>query len=338
MKYTFTVIALLLIGFNKQSVAEIQHPDTIRIEMPNHTTIEYRGTYDSKNYMAEDVDIVDLLSTFLKRWAVIKNTKLDQNKNFEIKCRPYNEYLTEKQIVVSIKEISAKTEVMFPLDEAIALTIRGRNRLELNSTIAIYFNTIDQLKELKEMDLKTVLKNADQKIHAKNENDYSEVPFTAWFKSDQNYQSNLLYQRNSRPFSNDQINIIGGTSIENTKGEWLGSAYLGLDLILGAKNEFKHCFSFRYEWMYDFSSGNKNINHWLVCGYANNTSWDSNKINWQGLEFGYLISRKGDLFNKDTFRLGSKQKIYGSLYVTPQIYFNKFFKDVIPSVKISVGF
>jgi hypothetical protein len=51
----------------------------------------------------------------------------------------------------------------------------------------------------------------------------------------------------------------------------------------------------------------------------------------------YLVSRKGDFFDKNTFRLGIGGVKYGATTLRPFIYFNNFFKGVTPGVQLSVG-
>ncbi|MCH5717345.1 hypothetical protein [Niabella hibiscisoli] len=51
----------------------------------------------------------------------------------------------------------------------------------------------------------------------------------------------------------------------------------------------------------------------------------------------YLVKRRGDFFEKNTFRLGIGGIKYGAATVRPFMYFNSFFKDVTPGVQLSVG-
>ena len=105
---------------------------------------------------------------------------------------------------------------------------------------------------------------------------------------------------------------------------------------LGNKSIAKQAFSLGYEWMYDFSSGKENINHWVSLGYARNFTNNPNKSSWFGLNLGYLAKRNGDLFEKDSFRLGIEKKIHKNVSIVPQFYFNGFLKDAYPGFKIKI--
>jgi len=54
--------------------------------------------------------------------------------------------------------------------------------------------------------------------------------------------------------------------------------------------------------------------------------------------FSYLVKQQGDVFNKNTFRLGLPGVQFKFLRLTPELYFNNFFKNVSPGIKLSLVF
>jgi hypothetical protein len=56
------------------------------------------------------------------------------------------------------------------------------------------------------------------------------------------------------------------------------------------------------------------------------------------LSLGYLVHRSGDYFDKNTFHLGAGQVHFLKTTIEPGMYFNKLFKGVSPSIKISQAF
>jgi hypothetical protein len=50
----------------------------------------------------------------------------------------------------------------------------------------------------------------------------------------------------------------------------------------------------------------------------------------------YLIRRSGTVFEKNTFRLGLLGLASGRLHLEPELYFNDFFKNVSPGIRLSM--
>jgi len=341
MTNKIVLLSGLLLLFSVKAIADNEnkfHSDTIFMQMPNGTTIECRSNYNYKNVLEGKLEIKNLLSDFLKRWSALNIKKQDFNKAFHIKCSSEKEYihLKDNQNTINIKEVAVQKKIYFPTDTAIALVIKGNNKLELNSKLAIYYNTIKQLEELQEYNFSQILKNTDNQLTKNSDWHIKASPFVAWVKIQNDNSAELLHRNSSFSANNDQLIISAGTSLENVKGNWNGSFYTKMTIQLGNKSLAKQAFSLGYEWMYDFSSGKENINHWVNLGYQRNFSKDPDNGNWYGLNLGYLVKRNGDLFEKDSFRLGIEKKINKNMSVVPQIYFNNFFKDAYPGFKIKI--
>lgn len=341
MNYKIAILSTLILlfsiqGFSKQQ--ETFHPDTIRMQMPNGTTIESRSNYNGKNDLSGNLHVNEMLGIFLKRWAVLNIKDLDPNKAILITCSKQKEYLDDNEDIISIEEIVAKTKIVFPVDKPAALVLRGKHKLELNSQLAIYFDTLDQLRELESYDFSKVLINIDLQMHEKPIWSLKGAPHVSWFNINNDHSTKLLHQRTVTPHNNVQINLSSGTSLENIKGNWNGSFYTVWTIQLGGKMGAKHAFTLGYEFMYDFSSGKQNVNHWVDLGYSPNTSLNPNKPRWYFLSVGYLATQAGDLFKEDSFRIGVNKQINKHVSIVPQIYFNDFFKNATPGFKIRINF
>lgn len=55
------------------------------------------------------------------------------------------------------------------------------------------------------------------------------------------------------------------------------------------------------------------------------------------LSLGYLVRRQGEIFEANTFKVGLPSLRNGSLFLEPEFYFNNFFKNVSPGIKIRVN-
>jgi hypothetical protein len=330
---TFTLI-LLFSAHANASVDKVYHPDTIRMQIPNGTTIEYKGSYSGKSTLEQTFKLKEQLSEFLKKWDVLNVKNLDANKSYKIKCTSVKKYQEEIQLIIDIEEKTFKQRVVFPSDKVAALSFKGRNLLIVSPELSIHFDRVEQLRELAKMDLNQTLHNTDRTLQDNYYN--NSKSFNAWVKVKEDFSTELISQQNLKSDA-DQILLSAGASLENVKGKWNAGIYMNMTMLLGNKGNLNHAFKFEYEWMYDFSSSKKNINHWLTLGYARNLSTNPNKTNWLGVNLGYLAKRKGDLFEKDSFRIGVNKKIHRNVSVEPQLYFHGFFKDIHPGIKLKIN-
>ncbi len=78
----------------------------------------------------------------------------------------------------------------------------------------------------------------------------------------------------------------------------------------------------------------------LTYGQGGTRDHDTKKDFAYSAEFslGYLINRKRDYFDKNTFRLGAGKMQLAKTTIEPSIYFNNFFKGVTPGIRISQSF
>lgn len=78
----------------------------------------------------------------------------------------------------------------------------------------------------------------------------------------------------------------------------------------------------------------------LTYGQGGITDHDSRKdFSFSAVfSLGYLINRKGDYFEKNTFRFGAGKLKLLKTTIEPSIYFNNFFKGVTPGIRISQSF
>ncbi len=135
---------------------------------------------------------------------------------------------------------------------------------------------------------------------------------------------------------------------QNYKNFFVPSFSLGLRLTLTNRDRsFKWQPGLLWEPHYLFARNNQNKlrtyrNDFLTLTYAQGGTkdHDSRKEFAYSAEFslGYLINRKGDFFDKNTFRLGAGKIQMAKTTIEPSIYFNNFFKGVTPGIRISQNF
>ena len=78
----------------------------------------------------------------------------------------------------------------------------------------------------------------------------------------------------------------------------------------------------------------------LTYGQGGTTDYNPQKAFAYSAVFslGYLIRRQGDFIDKNTFRLGAGKLRLLKTDIEPSMYFNNFFKDVTPGIRISQRF
>ena len=340
MNYKIGILSTLLFLLSFQAFSSQKtsfYPDTIRMQMFNETTIEYRCNYNGDNSLAENLNINKTLAVFLKRWAVLNIKDLDQTKAMHIVCSTTKSYMEVVDNMISVEEMPIPTKVIFPTEESVALMIKGKHKLDLSPELAIYFDSLEQLKELQSYDFSQVSQGIDAQMLKNSKSSLKKTPLVVWMKVKKDNSVNLIYKRDVHPHPSDMILINGGVTLENVKGEWNGGFYTDLIFQFGAKLLYKQAFKVGYEWMYDFSSGKQNINHWVSLGYSRNFSLNPSKPEWYGLNLGYLAKGNGELFKKDSFRLGVSHRINDNVTLVPQMYFNNVFKNVTPGIKIRIN-
>ncbi len=56
-----------------------------------------------------------------------------------------------------------------------------------------------------------------------------------------------------------------------------------------------------------------------------------------GIYLGHSVARRGDIFDKNTWNLSMTVATKGMFKIQPEIYFNGFFKNVMPGIRVQVG-
>ncbi|HUS03484.1 MAG TPA: hypothetical protein VMY77_17210 [Chitinophagaceae bacterium] len=133
------------------------------------------------------------------------------------------------------------------------------------------------------------------------------------------------------------------------RGEWVPSTGVGIEWEVH-EAQWTNRTSSRYlrlywEPLFDFrrDAGNKlvtNMNSFLAFKLTNNTkdAVTRNLIFATNFSIGYLVSRQGDLFEKNTIKFSLPGIQVKNVLLEPEFIFNKFFKNFSPSLKISLYF
>jgi len=305
MKHKIIILYIWLLSIGPVTFAQDKnvpsfYPDTIRMQMPNGTTIDRLLTIDKKSSLFAENDLNEALSSFLKRWAVLSINELSKAEPVHIKCFSEKEYLSDVQHSITIEKKPISRKITFPLDTAVVLFISGNNILELsaeNSKTLIYFNTINQLEDLSKYSFDTIETSIETEMSKKTSWHLNNTTNTIWVKINDEQNSEILHRKTTTSYDTNQILLGAGAGLEYVKNNWNGSFNLNMSFLFGKKRVNRHAIRFAYDWMYTFSSTDeKHINQWLSTGYAHNFSKHPEHKRWLGVSLGYLINSQGDLF------------------------------------------
>lgn len=90
--------------------------------------------------------------------------------------------------------------------------------------------------------------------------------------------------------------------------------------------------------IFDFDIENKiNMNAFLNVGYQWSLNKETDRQDMLGVELGYLVSQQGDLFGKNTFKLGFNWSPVKLVTVNPHVYITDDFKTAFPGIRIGFG-
>ena len=141
----------------------------------------------------------------------------------------------------------------------------------------------------------------------------------------------------------DYLTFRISADAQNYKNYFVPSLSLGI-VIVTNRNEIKREYSFTGESHFTFErDADNNLqtfrSGFLTLGYnQTNTGVKKSMLGLQpAFSFGWLARQRGNIYEKNTFRIGfGKATIGNTLKLEPIIYFNDFFKGVTPGIRISL--
>ena len=136
----------------------------------------------------------------------------------------------------------------------------------------------------------------------------------------------------------DFLELTLGAGAGLVKNAWVPDVSFGVGIGFNKKGvaRFPYISS---NMLFDFGSeGGTNINTFLNVGYGWDISKQTKKKEILGIELGYLISRQGDLFGENTFKLGANWSPVKGVFVNPHLYITDNFNTVFPGIRVGFGF
>ena len=154
------------------------------------------------------------------------------------------------------------------------------------------------------------------------------------------FDSNFLDE--ASPVTSDMLVLTAGVGAGVIKNQWANDINFKVGLAFGSKGLQRNLYFAEFKMVYDFSNASADnlfsVNSFLTLGWDHNFSKNYEKEKWFGLSLGYLVDRNTDFFEKNTWKFAINKRINQTISVSPEIYFNDFFKNIFPGVQIGISF
>jgi hypothetical protein len=209
-----------------------------------------------------------------------------------------------------------------------------------NYRVSIYINRISELPGLAGK-LDDKMERLKKSENAKWRSDKNEV----WHpKSDPSISANA--PDGHLAGTGDYLNSIFSVHLQNYKNYFVPSFSMGLNAV--ATNVLKCSIGLYWEPQFLFQNNSGKLQTYrndfltLVVGQRALKSIGSNQTLtiFGNISVGYLIRRKGEFYDKGTFRIGldSRTILGGKVGIEPLFYFHDIFKNVTPGLRIKLNF
>jgi hypothetical protein len=160
------------------------------------------------------------------------------------------------------------------------------------------------------------------------------------FNDEGNFDTHFLDE--TSPATLDMLNLSVGVGVGIIKNQWVNDISFKIGLGFMNKGLERNVYFAEFKMYYDFSNASNDnifsINSFVSVGWEHNYSKTFEKEKWFGLSAGYLVDRKTDFFEKNTFKIAVHKRINQTISISPELYFNGFFKNINPGVQIGISF
>ncbi len=290
--------------------------DSIRVQIDNKMELEL-AVNDYKNLVGNIENNLKSLQSILK-----DSNSIPGGTSYIITYSPNK--------LVSIKQ-SGQSEKIIWKDNEMTLTQFNNQCFvqSVNYSLLIRFNNIEDLTSDNLIEKIKAAINATSAIQGR-------------FAATYNYafQGNNLVHYDQLDKLNGQLDALslkGGVGANLIKNQPVVDISAEIGLLFSKKGIWKNNYYLSYNQLSFFDDKSKvNLNGFANIGYRYNFSNDIKSPDWLGVEFGYLVNRNGDLFEKNTFRLGVNWEIGKYISVSPQLYFSG--SSTYPALRIGFGF
>jgi len=330
------VLILLLLTKSGRGVEQFKG-DTIRLKFDN--------------FMVEVISS-DLIKNPLKEAGITENAK---EISGWLEAVNISEPMSDEMIYILISDVDGKEKLNYKnatfenrkrtlkkmvfSDSKILEKDFGNYVIEIREpvyTIKYYLQELEDLKKISTDDFNEKILAADKQLPA------GRKKINGWLtlNSEGNFDGHFLDE--ASPLTSDMLILNAGVGAGIIKNQWVNDINFKVGLACGKKGLQRNLYFAEFKMVYDFSNASSDnlfsINSFVTVGWEHNFSKEIEKEKWFGLSLGYLVDRNTNFFEKNTWKFAIHKKINQSISVSPELYFNGFFKNVYPGVQIGIIF
>ena len=330
---------LLLACWSVTTIAENEYlPDTLWYDAGNDISIRF--SLHSISEIETLTNGSDILSPSV--FQVLSNNVVpNETESLSIKI---DETSTNEALVL---EKGTESIIILPeqirTDSGVSLQTLKLSKKD-GVVIDFYFQNLEEILEFISNRWDTEISELAQKVlidKLMNDHKMREVKMMTIYS--RNSESGIVVDEPSisRSSTNlDQLQLTAGVGISTFKKELLPNFNFRMALIFSKKGIYKNNYFADLEFMYDFVDEESKMipksGHFLSLGYMRNFSNTPTKADWYGLSVGYLLRKKSNIFDDDTWRISVHRKISKNIELIGQLYFPNNFGKVFPGINVKI--
>ena len=342
IKTTTVVILFLFISETLSATNGTYKGDTISYKFDKMLVEVVSGNYISnspeKTQMTEHIEQVQ---NVLSEMSIVVPA---ENERINILFRDMSDKLytwNYKELELKREQIQSKNLLVFE-DGTIIEKGFGRycicfvfNALEMR----VFVEDLADLTYFSSQDFAEKANKGTESISQVIGKSYRQSPVRAWV--DLRGDEPIVHIQNSYKVL-DMLVITGGIGAGWVKNTFVSDIDVRFGLGFARRGMLKNIYSADWTIMYDFSNSDENsyfeLNHFISLNWEHNFSNSPLNDKWYGFSLGYLVKRNNDFFKENTFRFSVNKKINDTISLKPELYFNDFFKNIYPGIRLSVVF
>ena len=250
----------------------------------------------------------------------------------------------ENEYLFSVKNSSLKKTKVYEDTLRINISALLKNNQDTNNAyyqpfiITLSNLNFSNLTILKQGEADSILAAIKAKVNAEKKRDVGMRMYGVYSSTNNTWPTPLKV--NVRP-NNLYFEPDVYAALQYARGSWVPSAAAGFQLIKGEYEGKRDVFKLMWEPHFFFSRdvSNKLIsdrNDFITFRYYHHQK-EGNPFFLETSSFsvGYLVYRKGDWYEKNTFKFSVPGAVYKFITIEPEFFFNDFFRNFSPSLKLN---
>lgn len=320
----------------KHTFAQEYYPDSLFVNYNKKANICIANKNNSK--LNEIENIQENFVDFYNDFELIKNT-IPDSLNY-LKIRYIIEVTDENKIVISSNESDEQVYYFGENNSFYKYELPKYTILIplVKSKLIIQVNDLEILKELKEINVATIINDAANNLDEKG---MHRIPQNFYFDHDGKSLDVSSKKTKSDHKPMDQIELTAAAGVGLDQHILVPDLNARMAFSFANKGIYKSKYYIGMQWKYYFDDNattgktDININPFLNIGYEYNFSKTPENSKLYGIEVGYLLKERGGHFDNNTFKVALSMKLPQKFTISPEVYIGD---KVYPGLRLVYGF